>query len=144
MPLGPNDFNTLVKNGHIATLPHATLTDADTSSVSFSTVSGGRRIRCAAIVAATGYSGGTYDFIREKLRVQLGLERLPPRAGWEDRVTKMRSKWKTIESDEVKEVDQPLVYRGILPSGRLRERDLAISGGTRREWTNPLHAFSGC
>jgi hypothetical protein len=63
--------------------------------------------------------------------MHLGLEKVPPQDGWEGRTKKMRSAWKTVVSDDVSGVYQPLVYRGILPYGRYTERDLAVTGGTR-------------
>ncbi|RSH91993.1 hypothetical protein EHS25_009364 [Saitozyma podzolica] len=89
--------------------------------------------RCRAIIAATGYNGNVYPFFSATIQNQLGLAPAPPREGWQTRVNRLMSSWSTkrqgVQANNP--ASQPLVYRGILPVGRYRQRDLAIVGGTR-------------
>lgn len=134
MPATPTDLRPLVSAGRIAVLPSAELLSVDKDGVTFSTATGSRTVRCAAVVAATGYRRGCYDFLDARVRRKLGIERIKPREGWEERVKRMRARWTTVAPPD-REVGflQEEVFRGILPVGRWKERDLAITGGTKRE-----------
>ncbi|WWC58869.1 uncharacterized protein I303_101414 [Kwoniella dejecticola CBS 10117] len=131
LPGSSTDFLSLLKAGKIASLQNATPIGIDEDGVTFQTIGEDKKVNCGAIVAATGYRGGTYEFIETKLRRSLGLERVPPEFGFKEAVLQMRKKWKTIDSDEVGDIPLPLVYRGILPFGRFAQKDLAITGATR-------------
>ncbi|ORY34312.1 hypothetical protein BCR39DRAFT_517622 [Naematelia encephala] len=130
----PTDFIPLVNAGKIAVMTNGTLSSISSDSVIYSTPHGERVVRCGAIVAATGYKGGMYDFIDGDVRRELGLEREPPAEGWENRVKTMRNRWTTISTPpgfQDKQVYQSMVFRGLLPVGRFTQKDLAVVGGTR-------------
>lgn len=132
IPTDPGNFKPLLEEGKIASTGQAEIKAVSEKGITLLTKEGDIMVECGAIVAATGFEGGVYDYIDAKTRVQLGLEKVEPREGWRDRVLTLRRSWKTVKGDEMAMVFQPLVYRGMLPAGRLAERDLAISGGTRR------------
>ena len=134
IPMTETDFRPLLTSGRIASFPLATLQSVDADGVKLQTRDGVKTVQCGAIVAATGYAGSLWDFIDLKTQVSIGLNKVPPKSGYEARVRTMRARWPTVLGDEVVGADQALVYRGVLPAGRYHERDLAIAGGTRREW----------
>ena len=127
------DFKPLVSSGRIAALPQATVTSVTSAGAEVRDNDGLKTVRCGAIIAATGYEGLLFDFIDLKVRRKVGLEKVSPPAGCEARVRALRRKWKTVEGDEVHVADQALVYRGMLPAGRWKQRDLAVTGSTRGE-----------
>ncbi|WWC86524.1 uncharacterized protein L201_001401 [Kwoniella dendrophila CBS 6074] len=136
IPSGPQDFLALLKTGKIASVNNVTPISVDINEVQFDKQVDGNKleniiIKCGAIVTATGYKGGTYNFIDSVTRRKLGLERIPPEPNSEGKVLNMRKQWKTIQSNEVGSIKLPLVLRGILPYGRYEKRDLAITGATR-------------
>lgn len=127
MGLRPTNFRPLVTAGRIATI-RGTAVRADDKGVLFD---GERRVQCGAIVVGTGWKAHMWDFIDPVLREQLGLELRPQRSGFEKHVLAMRETWTSVNSEVVHDIPMPMVYRGVLPIGRWRERDLAIAGGTR-------------
>ncbi|WWC99964.1 hypothetical protein V866_006873 [Kwoniella sp. B9012] len=138
IPSSPADFLPLLKEGRIAMIQYVNpkSINSDKCSVDFMNNNGEvKNLRCGAIVTATGYSGGTYDFMETNLRKQLGLVRCLSNSDVEINKTKeevldMRKRWKSIDGEEYKNVRLPLVFRGILPYGRFEQRDLAITGAT--------------
>ncbi|WRT64432.1 uncharacterized protein IL334_001364 [Kwoniella shivajii] len=129
----PTNFLPLLRDGQLSSLRDASPTSIDEDGVAFKVANGHEtaKVQCGATVLATGYRGGTYDFINETLRHQLGLERVPPPPGSRARVLALRKSWKTVQSEDVGSIQLPLVLRGILPLGRFKQKDLAITGATK-------------
>ena len=132
IPIGENDFKPLLSSRRIAATPQGAVTGITSSGVELKSSDGSKIVQCGAIVAATGYAGSLFDFIDVNVRQKVGLEKVASQPGGEDRARALRRKWKTVEGDKVAVADQALVYRGMLPAGRWKERDLAVTGSTRR------------
>lgn len=133
------EFADLVSSGRIALLTGADVVGADDKAVILTMADGDgseRRVRCGAIIAATGFKGSGKEFLSGELRDDLGLTRQPLRDGWRDRVKTIRKRWGSFRPTgpiEDREIDLPLVYRGIVPIGRYDERDLVVAGGSTSE-----------
>ncbi|RSH95723.1 hypothetical protein EHS25_000815 [Saitozyma podzolica] len=128
------EFTDLVSSGRIAILTGADVVGADDKAVILTMADGSeRRVRCGAIIAATGFKGSGKEFLAEEWRDRLGLTRQPMRLGWRGRVKSIRKGWGSVRPTAPivdREIDLPLVYRGIVPIGRYTERDLVVAGGS--------------
>jgi hypothetical protein len=131
------EFTDLVSSGRIAILTGADVVGADDKAVILTMADGSeRRVRCGAIIAATGFKGSGKEFLAEEWRDRLGLTRQPMRLGWRGRVKSIRKGWGSVRPTAPivdREIDLPLVYRGIVPIGRYTERDLVVAGGSTSE-----------
>ncbi|WVF70638.1 hypothetical protein IAT40_005431 [Kwoniella sp. CBS 6097] len=133
LTFSPTDFMSHVTSGKIAVLANAAPVSVDSQRISFDVCGTKTKVSCGAVIAATGYKGDTYKFIEASTRKALGLDREPPSTDSRKNVMAMQKKWRTIDVnvEELTEVNLPLVFRGILPLGRFRQRDLAVTGGTK-------------
>nr|XP_031858099.1 uncharacterized protein CI109_006541 [Kwoniella shandongensis]KAA5525171.1 hypothetical protein CI109_006541 [Kwoniella shandongensis] len=138
IPTESTDFQPLLAAGRIASVPNITPIAVEDDGVVFESSNAHKeklKIKCGAIVLATGYNGANYDFIDGATRQSLGLDTESPDKGSKDRIKAFRDRWRSItagkEIGEEKEIKLPLVLRGILPFGRWTQRDLAVTGATR-------------